>query len=64
MGTKCKSYAESKIESNERQGLTLGFRLTEVSVKRESTVLISFRFYRKKGKLKSDSEATRENFKI
>ena len=52
------------MESNERQGLTLGFRLTEVSFKRESTVLIIFRCYRKKGKLKSDSEATRQNFKI
>ena len=37
-GTKCPSYRESNKRSKERQGPTLGLRLIEVSVKRESTV--------------------------
>ena len=40
VGTKCPSYRESNKGSKERQGPTLGVRLIEVSVKRESTVLI------------------------
>ena len=35
---RCPSYRESNKRSKERQGLTLGVRFTEVSVKRESTV--------------------------
>ena len=35
------SYKESNKGSEERQGPTLGVRLKEVSVKRESTVLCS-----------------------
>ena len=37
-GTSCPSYRESNGGSKERQGPTLGVRLIEVSVKRESTV--------------------------
>ena len=36
---RCPSYRESNKRSNERQGPTLGVRLIEVFVKRESTVL-------------------------
>ena len=36
---RCPSYKESNKGSKERQGPTLGVRFTEVSVKRESTVL-------------------------
>ena len=36
---RCPSYKESNKRSKERQGPTLGVRFTEVSVKRESTVL-------------------------
>ena len=35
---RCPSYRESNKRSKERQGPTLGVRLIEVSVKRESTV--------------------------
>ena len=35
---RCPSYKESNKGSKERQGPTLGVRLIEVSVKRESTV--------------------------
>ena len=35
---RCPSYRESNKGSKERQGPTLGVRLIEVSVKRESTV--------------------------
>ena len=38
-GTKCPSYRELHKGSKERQGTTLSVRFTEVSVKRESTVL-------------------------
>ena len=38
-GTKCPSYRELNKGSKERQGTTLSVRFTEVSVKRESTVL-------------------------
>ena len=37
---RCPSYRESNKGSKERQGPTLGVRFTEVSVKRESTVLL------------------------
>ena len=36
---RCPSYRESNKGSKERQGPTLGVRLIEVSVKRESTVV-------------------------
>ena len=36
---RCPSYRESNKESKVRQGPTLGVRLIEVSVKRESTVV-------------------------
>ena len=36
---RCPSYRESNKGSKERQGPTLGVRFTEVSVKRESTVV-------------------------
>ena len=39
-GTSCPSYRESNRGRKERQGPTLGVRFTEVSVKRESTVII------------------------
>ena len=35
---RCPSYRESNKGNKQRQGLTLGVRFTEVSVKRESTV--------------------------
>ena len=35
---RCPSYSESNRGSKERQGPTLGVRLIEVSVKRESTL--------------------------
>ena len=38
-GPKCPSYKESNKMSKERQGPTLSVRFTEVSVKRESTVV-------------------------
>ena len=38
---RCASYRESNKRSKERQGPTLGVRLIEVSVKRESTVCYS-----------------------
>ena len=38
---RCPSYKESNKRSKERQGPTLGVRLIEVSVKRESTVCYS-----------------------
>ena len=38
-GTKCPSSRELNKGSKERQGTTLSVRFTEVSVKRESTVL-------------------------
>ena len=45
----CSSYKESNKGNKQRQGPTLGVRFTEVSVKRESTVLsfllLSFFFY-------------------
>ena len=41
-GSKCPSYRESNKGSKERQGPTLGVRLIEVSVKRESTVYFYF----------------------
>ena len=37
---RCPSYRESNKGSKERQGPTLDVRLTEVSVKRESTVVL------------------------
>ena len=40
-GTKCPSYRESNKGSKERQGPSLGVRFTEVSVKRESTLLLN-----------------------
>ena len=36
---RCPSYRESNKRSKERQGPTLSVRFTEVSVKRESTVV-------------------------
>ena len=36
---RCPSYRESNERSKERQGPTLGVRFTEVSVKRESTII-------------------------
>ena len=36
----CPSYRESNKGSKERQGPTLGVRLKEVSIKRESTALV------------------------
>ena len=38
---RCSSYRESNKGSKERKGPTLGVRLIEVSVKRESTVYVS-----------------------
>ena len=35
---RCLSYKESNKGNKQRQGITLGVRFTEVSVKRESTV--------------------------
>ena len=40
---RCPSYRESNKGSKERQGPTLDVRLTEVSVKRESTVVLGGR---------------------
>ena len=37
---RCPSYRESNKESKERKGSNLGVRFTEVSVKRESTVMV------------------------
>ena len=37
---RCPSYKESNKGNKQRQGPTLGVRFTEVSVKRESTVLL------------------------
>ena len=39
---RCPSYGESNKGSKERQGPTLGVRLIEVSVKRESTVYLFY----------------------
>ena len=36
---RCSSYKESNKGTKQRQGPTLGVRFTEVSVKRESTVM-------------------------
>ena len=36
---RCQSYRESNKRSKEKQGPTLSVRFTEVSVKRESTVI-------------------------
>ena len=36
---RCPSYRESNKGSNEKQGPTVGVRFTEVSVKRELTVV-------------------------
>ena len=43
-GHKCPSYRESDKGSKEKQGPTLSVHFTEVSVKRESTVMYLFIF--------------------
>ena len=43
-GTKCPSHSESNKGSKERQGPTLSVHFTEVSVKRESTVMYLYIF--------------------
>ena len=39
---RCPSYRESNKRNKERQGPTLGVRFTEVSVKRQFTVIVIF----------------------
>ena len=41
---RCPSFRESNKRSKERQGPILSVRFTEVSVKRESTISLSFSF--------------------
>ena len=44
---RCLSYKESNKGNKQRQGPTLGVRLIEVSVMRESTVIVFFFFIQK-----------------
>ena len=50
---RCPSYRESNKENKEKQGPTLGVRLIEVSVKRDSTVF--YPCYRSRYLLLTDS---------